>query len=114
MKIQVRPNHFEQPGQAFREIEEHGLHPMEMDVPAVKNESHWHAFSTRFYVLSGELNITDSARKLTLKAGPGSLVEVPERVLHSEDSKTGYRIIAGLTVDPATLSGPIDLDPDLL
>jgi len=112
MKISVHPDYFSHPSQAFEEIENQGLHPIEMNVQPVRNESHWHRFSTRIYVLEGELNITDSARKLILKAGPGALVEVPERVLHSEESGTGYAIIAGLSVDPSTLTGPVDLDPE--
>lgn len=114
MKIDVIPDYFLQPAEAFDEIRSRGLHPVEMNVPPVSNDSHWHTFSTRIYVLEGELNITDSSRNLTLKAGPGALVEVPERVLHSEQSGSGYKIIAGLTVDPASLTGPIDLDPNLL
>jgi len=114
MKIGVRPDYFNHPSQAFEEIADHGLHPLEMNVQPVRNESHWHRFSTRIYILAGELNITDSACKQTLKAGPGALVEVPERVLHCEESSAGYTIIAGLSVDPATLTGPVDLDPDLL
>jgi hypothetical protein len=35
-------------------------------------------------------------------------------VLHAEFSASGYRIIAGMTVDPSSLTGPVDLDPDLL
>lgn len=114
MKISVHQDHFSLPSQARDEIESLALHVMEMKVPPVKNESHWHTFSTRIYVLEGQLNITDSARNLTLKAGPGALVEVPERVLHSEHSPAGYSIIAGLTVDPASMTGPVDLDPKLL
>jgi len=114
VKIRVRKNYFKDRSQACDEIKARGLHVMETDVPPVRNESHWHHFSTRIYILDGELNITDSARKLTLKAGPGALVEVPERVLHSEASECGYSIIAGLSVDPATLIAPINLEPGLL
>ena len=112
--ISVRRDYFTGPSQAFEEIKAHGLHAVKMKVEPVVNESHWHRFSTRIYILEGELLITDSARKLTLKAGPGALVEVPERVLHSEESGGGYMIIAGLSVEPATLGGAIDLDPELL
>lgn len=114
MNIDVHPDYFIQPSEAFDEIKSRGLHPVEMNVPPVSNGSHWHAFSTRIYVLEGQLEITDSERRLTLQAGPGALVEVPERVLHSEQSGSGYRIIAGLTVHPAALTGTIDLDPELL
>jgi len=114
MKISVHQNHFSLPSEARDEIESLSLHIMEMKVPPVRNESHWHTFSTRIYILEGELNITDSARNLILTAGPGAMVEVPEKVLHSEHSPAGYSIIAGLTMEPASLTGPIDLDPKLL
>ena len=113
MNIVVRPGYFRSEEQAYDELESNGLFVMEMDVPAVDNRSHWHTFSTRIYILEGELLITDSARDKTLKAGPGSRVDVPERVLHSEKS-SGYKIIAGTTVDPATLTGPINLNPSEL
>ena len=114
MKITVHDNYFTLPSQAFEEIRTRGMHAMEMTVQPVSNESHWHRFSTRIYILEGELLITDSARNLTLKAGAGALVEVPERVLHSEESGAGYTFIAGLSVEPATLTGAVDLDPELL
>ena len=110
MKIKVHENHFNSAAQAFDEIEIAGRYIAEMDVPAVSNESHWHRFSTWIYILEGELAITDSALDRVLLAGPGSRVDVPERVAHCENS-TGYKIIAGMTVDPASLSGNIDLDP---
>lgn len=101
------------PGEALDELERNGLFPVEMDVPAVKNDSHWHEFSTLIYILQGELTITDATNNRVLTAGPGCRVDVPTRVLHHEES-SGYKIIAGMTVDPATLNGPIDLDPTLL
>jgi len=114
MEIKVRHKYFSKPSQAIAEVEARGLHLLKMAVQPVRNQSHWHHFSTRIYILEGELHITDSVRNITMQAGPGSLVEVPERVLHSEESTGGYSIIAGLTVDPATLTGPVDRDPGLL
>ena len=114
MKIKVHLRHFQDIEQARAEIEAAGLHPVEMTVPAVSNESHWHDFSTWLYILEGELRITDIEEQHVFLAGRGARVVVPERVLHCENSEQGYRIIAGMTVDPATLSGEVDLDPDLL
>ena len=112
--IAVYPDHFTTAEEALEKISAAGLHVMQMDVPAVKNQSHWHTFSTRIYILEGVLLISDTAQNHVLRAGPGSRVDVPARVLHSEDS-AGYSIVAGLTADPASLSGPIDLEPaDLL
>lgn len=108
--IAVHQDHFSTADEAREKISAAGLHTMEMNVPAVQNQSHWHTFSTRIYILEGVLLITDSARGRVLRAGPGSLVEVPAQVLHSEHSD-GYRIIAGLTTDPASLTAPVDRDP---
>jgi uncharacterized RmlC-like cupin family protein len=114
MNIRVHQGYFHEPDQAIAEIEAQQLYPVEMLVPPVSNASHWHCFSTRIYILDGELTITDHGLKQAFTAGPGDLVEVPQRVLHSEFSTQGYKIIAGMTVDPVGLSGPIDLDPSLL
>lgn len=110
LKISVHKNHFKSRAQAYDEIEAAGHYVMEMDIPAVCNDSHWHHFSTWIYVLEGELHITDAAQERTLIAPAGSRVDVPRRTLHSEKSE-GYKIIAGLTVDPSTLTGEIDLPP---
>ena len=114
MPIRVHHSHFVSPACAVEEIEAMGLHLVEMDVPAVSNQSHWHRFSTRIYILQGQLQITDSGLGQSFTAGPGDLVEVPERVLHAEHSPLGYSIIAGMSVAPASLEEPVDLDPDLL
>ncbi len=113
MKLTVHRDHFSSPEQAFDEIEIAGLYTVELDIPAVKNESHWHDFSTWIYILEGELHITDTAQDRVLLAGPGSRVDVPERVLHSEES-SGYKIIAGMSADPAQITEPIDRDPESL
>ena len=113
MKITVHRNHFNSPDRAYDEIEIAGLYAVEMSVPAVKNESHWHDFSTFIFILKGELLITDTAQDRVLLAGPGSRVDVPERVLHSEES-AGYKIIAGMSADPAGMTEAVDRDPDLL
>jgi len=113
VKISVEQNHFPSPEAVRQEIADQGMHLCEMKFPAVDNQSHWHRFSTLIYILDGELHIKDSARAEVLVAGPGSRVSVPERVLHSERSD-GYTILAGMTVDPASLGGDVDLHPDLL
>lgn len=114
MKIRVHNQYFRESQAALDEISDAGLYPLEMEVPAVSNSSHWHDFSTCLYILSGELEITDSAAKEQFVAGPGSRVDVPARVLHAEHSALGYHIIAGMSVDPASLTRPVDLHPDQL
>ena len=111
-KIVVHPNHFSSENQIFDELEINGLYVAEMDVPAVTNESHWHDFSTWLYILEGELLITDTALDKTLKATKGARVDVPERVLHNEESG-GYKIIAGMSNMPSDPQN-IDLPPESL
>ncbi len=113
MKLSVHRDHFKSPEQAYDEIEIAGLYTVEMNIPAVKNESHWHDFSTWIFILEGELLITDTDQDRVLLAGPGSRVDVPERVLHCEES-SGYKIIAGMSADPASVTEPVDRDPDTL
>ncbi|HKJ18368.1 MAG TPA: hypothetical protein VJ984_13535 [Xanthomonadales bacterium] len=113
MNITVDQDHFTSPETAREELAEQGLHIFEMSIPPVDNHSHWHSFSTIIYVLEGELRIVDTVSDEVMLAGPGARVSVPERVLHSEHSD-GYDIVAGMSVDPASLEGEVDLDPDLL
>jgi hypothetical protein len=110
-ELSIYLDHFEDEVDALNEVKAAKLHPVEMTVPSVCNEVHWHSFSTRLYILQGVLRITDSRRNCVLVAGPGSRVDVPARVLHCEESE-GYRIVAGMSVDPASLAGPIDLPPE--
>jgi len=111
-KIVVHSNHFSSEEQVYDEIEMNGLYMVEMDVPAVANQPHWHEFSTWIYMLEGELSITDTGQDKTFRATTGDRVDVPERVLHCEKSG-GYRIIAGMTSMPAD-PARVDLPPDAL
>ena len=111
-KIVVHPNYFSSEDHVFDELEMNGMHIVEMDVPAVDNEPHWHSFSTWLYIVEGELEITDTEQDKTLTAKPGARVDVPERVLHSESSR-GYKIIAGMTEMPAE-GAEVDLPPEAL
>ncbi len=114
MSVRVVADFFSDADRADQDLAAHGLHRVVYDVPPVKNTAHWHEFSTRIYILAGELNITDCASGETVRAGPGALVEVPARVLHAEYSPQGYKIIAGLSVHPDHLSPPVDRSPELL
>jgi hypothetical protein len=118
MNIAVSPHYFDANSEAQQTLEQavkqDGLHSVSMFVPPVKNSSHWHRFSTSLYILEGQLKITDVMLGKTHTAGPGCRVDVPARVLHAEESGQGYRIVAGMTVDPASLTGPVDLAPRLL
>jgi hypothetical protein len=63
MKITLITDHFDTMDQAYSEMEQAGLNPVEMNVPAVKNESHWHDFSTWLYVLEGVSPACPSTRR---------------------------------------------------
>ena len=114
MRIKVVHDYFQTEKDAGADVDARGLHAVSMQVPPVHNESHWHMFSTRIYILDGQLNITDTLQEKTFTAGPGALVEVPERVLHSEHSDSGYTIIAGMTIPATDISEPVDLPPSQL
>jgi hypothetical protein len=111
-KIVVHPKYFSSEDHVFDELEMNGMFIAEMDVPAVANAPHWHSFTTWMYILEGELHITDTGQDRTLTAKKGARVDVPERVLHCEES-SGYKIIAGMTEMPAE-NGEVDLPPEAL
>ncbi len=111
-KIVLHPNYFSSQDHVFDELEMNGMYVSEMDVPAVANEPHWHNFSTWIYIVEGELHITDTEQDRTLVAKKGARVDVPERVLHSEES-SGYKIIAGMTSMPEP-GAEVDLPPEAL
>ena len=85
-----------------------------LDVPPVENTSHWHSFSSVFFVTEGNVQLTDVATGTTHEAGPGSRVSVPERTLHHEYSADGYKILLGVTHDPATFEEDVNLPPEAL
>lgn len=111
-RIAVHPDHFSDMAQVYDELEMNGLHVVEMDVPAVRNTPHWHEFTTWLYIIEGELAITDTELDRTFTAQKGCRVDVPERVLHCEESN-GYKIVAGMTEMPAK-GAEIDLPPEAL
>ena len=89
-----------------------GLHFTPLDVPPVKNDVHWHAFSSPFYLVSGELSLTNGETGDIFDAGPGDKISVPEGALHAENSETGYSILLGTTRDPATFEEPVNRPPE--
>ena len=89
-----------------------GLYFMPLDVPPVENTSHWHDFSSVFYITEGTVHLTDVATGTVHEAGPGARVSVPEGALHAEKSEGGYSILLGTTKDPATFEGDVNLPPD--
>ena len=94
------------------ELRELGLHFLTLDVPPVENTSHWHSFSSVFYITTGNLQLTDVESGAVLQAGPGSRVSVPAKTLHAEHSTEGYSILLGVSRDPATFEDPVNLPPE--
>ena len=102
--------------EAFKaELESAGL-PffMPLEVPPVENTSHWHSFSSVFYITEGKVQLTDVATGVTHEAGPGSRISVPAKALHHEFSADGYKILLGVTRDPATFEEDVNLPPENL
>ncbi len=89
-----------------------GLFFTPLDVPPVENTSHWHDFSSVFYITEGSVRLTDVESGTVHEAGPGSRISVPAKALHHEYSAEGYKILLGTTKDPATFTGDVNLPPE--
>ena len=114
--IEVLSNQFvdSQAATDYLQTHEHNLHVMALDVPAVSNTTHWHHFSSRFYITEGQLQLTDTSSGQTFQCKAGDMVCVPAKALHSERSKSGYSIVLGTTVPATEFGEPVDLSPELL
>lgn len=91
-----------------------GWHTLNLDVPPVQNQDHWHQFDAVFYILEGDLTVRDANSGREFACGPGSRISVPARALHREHSSAGYRIVLGTSVPAAEFGDPVDLPPELL
>lgn len=85
-----------------------GLHPLLLDVPPETSEDHWHDFDTMIFVLEGENVVIVAETGETLVCGPGTRTDFPRGAIHRE-RHNGYRGLYGLSVDPATLTGPVNM-----
>jgi DNA-binding transcriptional MerR regulator len=97
--------------EAMAAIRAAGLHPWLVDVPAESNEDHWHDFDALIFVLEGVNVVTVAATGETLTCGPGSRADFPRGVVHREIHQ-GYRALFGLSVDPTTFEGPLNMPPE--
>ena len=79
----------------------------ELEVPPVDNDLHWHSFDAQFYIVSGQLRLTDKSGQ-THFCGAGDMVTVPTGTLHQEHSKQGYSIVFGASVTPDEFGDPVD------
>lgn len=110
MKAKITRNHFSTEAEALAEIEAAGYFPATIDIPATTNENHWHDFDTMLYILDGSLTVTEAASGETYKIGVGDKAEASAGSIHRENHD-GFRAVFGFSVDPTTLTMPIDKPP---
>jgi len=96
--------------QAIEELTQLGYHPVVAEVPPADNQFHRHEFDTIFYVLEGELELTvrDTGEVTVLKAG--DRIQTTGDIVHRE-RHNGYKAVFGFSVDPATLTFPLEKEP---
>ena len=114
MTVTVIQDKYESEDQALQAYMHAGLHTMRLDVPPVANESHWHHFDSEFYIVAGQLTLTDIDSGDLLECSAGSSVSVPARSLHAENSEVGYTIVLGTSVPADQFGDPVDLAPETL
>ncbi len=115
MPIEITQTDIESPDAFAAELKELGF-PffLPLDVSPVENTSHWHSFNSVFYITEGTVKLTDVATGVTREAGPGSRISVPAKALHHEFSADGYKILLGVSRDPATFEVDVNLPPENL
>jgi quercetin dioxygenase-like cupin family protein len=101
---------FKDEAEAYKQIEEEGYFVFQADYPAVENDFHWHDFDSLIYITAGELTVTEQATGDTAICGPGSKIIGSAGVVHREKSD-GYSAILGLSVDPRSLTQPVEKPP---
>jgi len=106
MGFEVRQGAVADEAAALAELEQLGMTAVAVDFEPVDSEMHWHDFDSRVYVVDGYLRVElPDGQACDLHAG--DMIEADARVLHREVTR-GYRAVIGFTVDPTTLSMPID------
>jgi mannose-6-phosphate isomerase-like protein (cupin superfamily) len=110
MGLSVTEGCFVTEAEAIAALKRLDYYPATFDVPATENDFHWHAFDSVFYILEGGLDITvrDTGETLSLKAG--DRVEITGPVVHRE-RHDGYKAVFGISVDPSTLTMPLEKEP---
>ncbi|MFT5612647.1 MAG: hypothetical protein ACI9WC_003547 [Arenicella sp.] len=113
MRAKVMKNHFTNEAEAVATIKKAGFFPAILDIDPVTNTPHWHDFDSMLFVLDGQLMITNDVSGEVCVLEPGDRVDWPARLLHHENHKD-FRAVFGFSVDPTTLSIPIDKPPEQL
>ncbi|TNE36419.1 MAG: hypothetical protein EP347_11185 [Alphaproteobacteria bacterium] len=96
--------------EAIAEATAAGLHPVTIEVPADKNDFHWHDFNSTAYLLEGSVVVTEQVSGKTYTVNAGDKFEAAARVIHREDHQ-GFKAVFAFDQDPATLKMPIDRSP---
>lgn len=94
---------------AIDAIEARGMRAYPADVAENERGLHWHDFDAVIAIIEGDLEVVDDAGT-HFHCGPGSLLEVTDRPLHTEKGTAG-RFVFGFATDPSTLERPINRDP---
>ena len=108
--MDIRNNHFSTEEEAVAEINAAGYGPMTLEFEPEKNENHWHDFDATLFVLEGELTLTEAESGETCVCGPGTRLIAKAGVLHREEHR-GYKAVIGFSIDPSTLTQPINKPP---
>jgi len=110
MSFECNANHFETEGEAIANIEAAGGHAVAFDFPAKDGDWHWHDFDSEVWVVSGALGVVFEDSDALFEYPAGTRVIAPCRVIHRE-VHGDYRAVIGFSIDPATLTQPIDKPP---
>ena len=106
MPVSIHPGAFQSLEQAHAALTAQGLHVSTLNVPPVHNEAHRHSFHAEFYILEGDLVLTDAEQGLEHACGAGTRVTVPAQALHAERSISGYEILLGTSIPPTEITAP--------
>jgi len=106
MPFTCTPDAFDDEAAAVQEIEARGWHALPFTAEG-SGEWHWHDFEALIFMLDGTLRIEFEDGRSALECPPGARVETADRVVHREVTG-GYRAVFGISVDPATITMPID------
>ena len=107
MSYSVDKQHFTGEQAAHDEIAAAGFHALVIDVPAEANALHFHDFDTQFYILDGGLQLIAGDTGTVHDVRPGDRVVARAGWVHRE-AHGGFRAVFGFSVDPATLTMPIN------
>jgi hypothetical protein len=105
--VNIQFDHFSGEDEAVTEIKEAGFWPLTLEFQPEKNEDHWHDFDSMVFILDGTLSVTETESGETCTCGAGTRILAKAGLLHREDTP-GYRAVIGFSVDPATLTQPIN------